>query len=244
MGELYAQDDSARNRLAAAAPTEYAEPLSRTERNMRPVLIVLVLCSAAVAQDIEATLRIARSAIEQAANAGATDQKLRADLLRRRDEEQKLRFQVIAAQKKGPISKDLEKQLTEVDRANREWLKRVIEKTGWPGRARVGFDGSDAAWLLVQHADADRAFQKQALRLLEEAVKRKDARPTHLAYLTDRVLAGEKKKQMYGTQFTMKDGRLEPRPIDDEANVDRRRAEVGLPPLAEYRKQLEKVYGK
>ena len=32
-------------------------------------------------------------------------------------------------------------------------------------------------------------------------------------------------------------------PLEDEANVDTRRAEVGLPPLAEYVKQLEAVYG-
>ena len=211
---------------------------------MRPVLTVLVLCQAATAQEVGATLRFARSVVELSGNAAATDQELRAELLRRRDEEQKLRFQVVEAQKKGPIPKDLEKQLTDVDLANREWLKQVIVNSGWPSWARAGFDGSDAAWLLVQHADADLAFQKQALRLLEEAVKRKDARPIHFAYLTDRVLAGEGKKQVYGTQFMLKDGRLEPRPTEDEANVDRRRSEVGLPPLAEYRKQLEKLYGK
>jgi hypothetical protein len=31
-------------------------------------------------------------------------------------------------------------------------------------------------------------------------------------------------------------------PIEDEANVDKRRAEVGLPPLAEYLLMLKKVY--
>lgn len=31
-------------------------------------------------------------------------------------------------------------------------------------------------------------------------------------------------------------------PIDDEENVDRRRAEVGLPPLEEYREQLRRLY--
>jgi hypothetical protein len=54
----------------------------------------------------------------------------------------------------------------------------------------------------------------------------------------------EKKKQRYGTQFRMTDGKLEPSPIEDEANVDRRRKEVGLPSLAEYRKTIEEIYGK
>ena len=41
-----------------------------------------------------------------------------------------------------------------------------------------------------------------------------------------------------------KDGKSEPKPIDDEANVDKRRAEVGLTSLAEYRKAIESLYGK
>jgi len=31
-------------------------------------------------------------------------------------------------------------------------------------------------------------------------------------------------------------------PIEDEANVDKRRAEVGLFPLSEYRELLKKMY--
>ena len=50
-------------------------------------------------------------------------------------------------------------------------------------------------------------------------------------------------KQLYGTQFTVVDGQWKPRPLEDEANVDKRRAEAGLPPLAEYRKLIEQEYG-
>jgi hypothetical protein len=53
----------------------------------------------------------------------------------------------------------------------------------------------------------------------------------------------EGKKQIYGTQFTSQDGQWQPRPLEDAANVDVRRAEVGLPPLAEYARQLKEVYG-
>ena len=63
-----------------------------------------------------------------------------------------------------------------------------------------------------------------------------------LAYLTDRVLLAEGKKQIYGSQFQQKDGKLLPSPIEDEANVDKRRKEVGLNPLAEYAKQLAETY--
>ena len=165
----------------------------------------------------------------------------------RKDDEQKLRMELVEAMKKPegkPIDIKLTFRLMEIDKVNREWLKGEIEKKGWPGFTLVGFDGSDAAWLLVQHADADVVFQKKAMKLLEDAVKRKDVRPVNLAYLTDRVLCAEGKKQVYGTQFITKDGKIEPRPIEDEANVDKRRAEVGLTSLAEYRKTLESLYGK
>ena len=65
----------------------------------------------------------------------------------------------------------------------------------------------------------------------------------NIAYLTDRVLLAEGKKQIYGTQFQMVDGKFQPKPLEDEANVDRRRAEAGQEPLAEYLRGAEALYG-
>jgi hypothetical protein len=70
-------------------------------------------------------------------------------------------------------------------------------------------------------------------------VKKGEIPAQQMAYLTDRVRVAEKQKQVYGTQFED----LEPFPIEDEANVDKRRQQVGLPPLAEYRKSIEAMYG-
>jgi hypothetical protein len=64
-----------------------------------------------------------------------------------------------------------------------------------------------------------------------------------VAFLTDRVLLADGKKQRYGTQFKKVGGRFVPQPIEDEANVDERRKEVGLPSLGEYAKQLSEIYG-
>ena len=66
------------------------------------------------------------------------------------------------------------------------------------------------------------------------------------ALLLDRVLVAEGKPQVYGTQakaFEHWKGE-EPvlEPIEDEANVDKRRAEVGLPPLSVYIKFLKEMY--
>jgi hypothetical protein len=57
----------------------------------------------------------------------------------------------------------------------------VIEKHGWPGKSLVGADGAQAAWLLVQHADLDREFQRQCLPLLKEAAEKGEASKQNLA---------------------------------------------------------------
>ncbi|MCC6615873.1 MAG: hypothetical protein IT320_20555 [Anaerolineae bacterium] len=118
-----------------------------------------------------------------------------------------------------------------VDHAHTQRMKAIIAEHGYPGFRLVGLQGTQAAWLLIQHADHDLDFQKQCLELLRRAVEAGDALPSNLAYLSDRVRVAEGLPQIYGTQFH---GHDQPLPIEDEANVDARRAAMGLEPLADY----------
>jgi hypothetical protein len=129
-----------------------------------------------------------------------------------------------------------------VDEDNTKWLKGVVEQHGWPTRTLVAQDGANAAWLLVQHADADPKFQRQCLDLMAKLPK-DEVSPANLGYLNDRVLLAEGKKQLYGTQFMFVGGKWKPRPIEDEANVDKRRAEAGMSPLVDYVKLIKQQYG-
>jgi hypothetical protein len=124
-----------------------------------------------------------------------------------------------------------------VDAKHTARMKEVIDKYGWPGKRMVGEDGAFAAWLLVQHADADPAFQKRCLELMQAAPEG-EVTKSNVAYLVDRVRVNSGEKQLYGTQFWTVDGELKPRPIEDEANLDKRRAEAGLGTMAEYTKQM------
>ena len=128
-----------------------------------------------------------------------------------------------------------------VDEENTKRLGEIVDRHGWPTFSLVGKDGAKAAWILVQHADHAPRFQRKCLDLMSRA-PRDQIFGDDLAYLTDRVLLAEGKKQVYGTQFTLVDGKCRPRPLEDEANVDRRRKDVGLPPLAEYLRDAEKAY--
>lgn len=167
------------------------------------------------------------------------DESLRRELLKMVKEDQDARKAILKTPSPDAPAR---RKITVIDRKNTARLKEIVNKHGWPGKSLVGDDGAHAAWLLVQHADRDHEFQKRCLTLLQRAVKTREASAADLAYLTDRVLVAEKKKQIYGTQFRTVDGKMKPYPIADEKNVDSRRKEVGLPTLAEYRKTMEEVY--
>ena len=129
------------------------------------------------------------------------------------------------------------------DRARTARIKEIVNTYGWPGRSLVGTEASGAAWLMVSHAVTDVPFQRQALELMKK-VGSCEVEPTYLAYLTDRVLLGEGKKQLYGSYPTRgPNGELIPQPIEDEANLDRRRAALGLQPFAEYWRRVNKQLG-
>jgi hypothetical protein len=132
----------------------------------------------------------------------------------------------------------------ERDHANTEWLKGIVAAQGWPRVSVVGERAAGAAWLLVQHADADPAFQLQALRLMEPLVATGEVSKQNYAYLYDRVMLKLTGKQLYATQMgACADGRREPRPLDDPEKVDARRKAIGLDSLADYEAQMTKVYG-
>ncbi len=122
-----------------------------------------------------------------------------------------------------------------IDFANGQRIQDLIKRFGYPSRTMVGEKLMSSFWLLIQHQDFEPDLQKECL-------KHCDFEPRNKAYLTDRVLINSGKKQIYGTQFHKNEnGKMEPLPIDDEANVDKRRKEMGLEPLAEYAEQMREV---
>ncbi|MEL6442699.1 MAG: DUF6624 domain-containing protein [Bacteroidota bacterium] len=121
-----------------------------------------------------------------------------------------------------------------IDSLNTAWLKGVVAERGWPKASEVGEQGASDAWLLAQHADRDRAFQREVLGLMEAAVAEGEASGSDFAYLTDRVRLAAGEPQVYGTQLRVVDGQPVPREIEDADGVDARRAAVGLNSLADY----------
>lgn len=121
-------------------------------------------------------------------------------------------------------------------------LREIIKNYSWPGFDKVGADGSEAAWLLIQHQDEDLALQKECLMLLKNAVDAGQADAKHFAYLLDRTNMNSAVAQIYGTQWVGEKGNIALYPIEDIATVDERRKEIGLPSLAEYKERIKVTY--
>jgi hypothetical protein len=114
-------------------------------------------------------------------------------------------------------------------------LSAIMDEYGWPTADMVGEDVARAAWLIAQHADRQLDVQRRALKLMQQAVSAGSASPRDLAFLRDRTLVNEGRKQIYGTQIAgVKDGAPVPWPCEDPERMDELRAEVGIEPFDKY----------
>lgn len=174
--------------------------------------------------------------------AAPSDPELRAELLKMGKADQEIRKQafVPGAGKLDPVHGA---KMADLDRRHSRRLKEIVENHGWPTSQAIGKDGVHAAFLIVQHAVHDPAFQKAMLPKLEESCAVGDLKGDNLALLIDRILVNEGKPQRYGTQAKLIDGKLKFDPIEDEANLTARRKQLGLMPSAVYEGMLRKMYG-
>lgn len=158
-------------------------------------------------------------------------------------EDQKWRKEAIKLQKNQHSDYDEEtinKNMEQTDSLNLISAKQIVQQYGYPGYSLVGENGSSWFWAIVQHCDDDPAFQQKVLTLMGKEVKHNNASGEDYALLTDRVLANQGKKQLYGTQirFNPKTKTYTPLPMEDSIHVDKRRKAVGLQPLDKYMKQF------
>ncbi|WP_375429368.1 DUF6624 domain-containing protein [uncultured Sphingomonas sp.] len=178
--------------------------------------------------------------------AGPRSPKLADTLLARPLADQMLRFGLgwgegvmkdappLAPEVKAIVVARLGAELAERDRANTRWLRDIVAEQGWPTISAVGEPASAQAWLLIQHADADPAFQLRALRLMQPLTASGEVSRRNYAYLYDRVIMKLAGKQRYATQLTCENGRCVPLPLEDGKTMPTWRAEAGLEPFAAY----------
>ena len=141
---------------------------------------------------------------------------------------------------RGNKSKDDEtyaQRQHEMDAQNLIKIEAILQKYGWLGEDVVGNKGSNAFFSVLQHSEPE--TMEKYLPVIRKAAAEKKAKPSQLALFEDRVNMYQGKKQIYGSQirFTYNDDgsrKCKVYAIEDPINVDKRRAEIGLQPIAEY----------
>lgn len=153
-------------------------------------------------------------------------------------EDQKYREQISEIRRKyGRESAEMNalwETIKKKDSINLIRVKNILNKRGWLGPDIIGYRGSSALFLVVQHADLE--SQSKYLPMIREAVKKGQANAADLALLEDRVALGKGGRQIYGSQVRRDDntGTYYVSPLIDPDQVDKRRAEVGLEPIQSY----------
>lgn len=134
------------------------------------------------------------------------------------------------------------RHLLAIQKTDLEWFKPIVDAHGFPTVQQVGLEGVEHAWMLVQHADTDPAFQAKVLAELKPRLSVEPFLKSDYALLFDRVRIAQHQNQLYGTQFTTRDGRMVMQPTDDVAQLDARRAGMNLMPISDYRCYLGVMY--
>ncbi len=139
-----------------------------------------------------------------------------------------------------------QKDRTKLNQAYEEHLGKLcqlIKTHGWPTTALVEQDGVFAAFHILKNAGTYE-LQRDLLPVIVAAIKKDPIQKREFAGLFDRLRVSAGMKQYFGTQAVSIGGFLVLYPIEDEGKVDSRRAEYGLPSMADYTNTLEGTYRK
>lgn len=139
--------------------------------------------------------------------------------------------------KPAGIVDSLQEIMRNTDRQDLIRVNAILTKYGWLGPQKVGMIGSQALFLVIQHADLQ--TQQSYLPLIKTAEKNGEILSSNLAILEDRINMRTGKKQVYGSQgFTdQQTGKTYIYPIVD--HLDERRRAMGMPPMKNYAKNWD-----
>jgi tetratricopeptide (TPR) repeat protein len=147
----------------------------------------------------------------------------------------------IAEKKMGmncPVALALWQAKEDLNNENVRELDSIIKVKGWPKVSEVGHLAAGSAFLIVQHSNLE--LQQKYLPVIKKLCEEKEADWQSYALMYDRVQVFQDKPQLYGSQLHYDTATKKSvfYPIEDEKNVDKRRAEMGMEPLEQYAAQF------
>ena len=154
-----------------------------------------------------------------------------------RTEQEPLRLRDSLGRVYGFESKEFQKQQKICDknhRINEKKIIKLLENHGWPDEVDIGEQGSLTICNVIQHSSNE--IRVKYLPLMKDAVRKKKLQPRLLARAEDRLATDNGNLQVYGGQikYYPETKSFDVWPIVDPENVDKRRDEIGLEPIAEF----------
>jgi len=115
-------------------------------------------------------------------------------------------------------------------------ISSILDEKGWPKKVIIGEQGNWTICNVIQHSD--NTIRLKYLPLMRQAVKEGQLAPRFLVRTEDRVATEQSKLQIYGGQmkYYPETKSFNVWPVFDPINIDKRRAEIGLGPIAEFLK--------
>lgn len=111
----------------------------------------------------------------------------------------------------------------------------IFKNKGFPCKNTSNEEGYGAGIILTLHQPLEN------IKIIYEEIKNKKGCVENKdeAFIVDKIRIQEGKKQKYGTQYKIVEGKIEFLPIEDEAKVNNLRAEIGLESIEEYKRKAE-----
>ncbi len=120
---------------------------------------------------------------------------------------------------------------------NEKKVTDILNKYGWPTKEIAGEQGNWTICNVIQHADNE--IRIKHLPMMRQAVIDKKLEPRFLVRAEDRIATESGNLQLYGGQmkYYPETKSFNLWPVYDPVNIDKRRTEIGLDPIAEFLKQ-------
>jgi hypothetical protein len=115
-------------------------------------------------------------------------------------------------------------------------VRNILDTYGWPKKEIIGETGNRTICNVIQHSDNE--IRIKYLPMMRQAVMDQQLDPRFLVRAEDRIGTERGDLQIYGGQmkYYPETKTFNVWPVYDPVNIDKRRAEIGLGPIAEHLK--------
>jgi len=120
--------------------------------------------------------------------------------------------------------------------SNIKKIREILGKENWPDSTLIGPQGNEIICTILQHSDQE--TREHYIPRMKQAVLDKKLEARWLVRAEDRIATDKGELQTYGGQMKWypETKTFNVWPIYDPVNIDKRRAEIGLIPIAEHLK--------